>query len=142
MRLVFSERVERARLPQAGPAPSESGDRFGFFSFLTDDRPRERLLVMVSAGHDDARPEHAMKWEHVSVSHRTRCPTWGEMSWVKELFFDDEEAVMQLHPRKSQYVNYHPFCLHMWRPWPELGTILEPPTLAVGILNERAPGYR
>jgi len=54
-------------------------------------------------------------WEHVSVSTATRCPTWEEMCFVKSLFWDDEETVMQLHPPKSQWVNNHPYCLHLWR---------------------------
>jgi hypothetical protein len=69
-------------------------------------------------------------WEHVSVSTKTRCPTWKEMSWVKDLFFDDEEIVIQYHPRKADYVNVHPFCLHLWRPI--TATIPTPPPLAVG----------
>lgn len=67
-----------------------------------------------------------MGWEHVSISlikkekrnikAVERCPTWGEMCWVKTLFWGDEEAVMQLHPPKSEWVNNHPYCLHLWRP--------------------------
>jgi len=55
-------------------------------------------------------------WDHVSVSLPNRCPNWGEMCFVKDLFFDAEEEVMQLHPAKSQYKNFHPYCLHLWRP--------------------------
>ena len=36
---------------------------------------------------------------------------------MKDLFFDDEETVIQYHPKKSQYVNQHPYCLHLWRPF-------------------------
>lgn len=54
-------------------------------------------------------------WEHVSVSRRDRCPTWDEMCQVKDLFWDDEDCVVQYHPPKSSYVNLHPFCLHLWR---------------------------
>ena len=55
-------------------------------------------------------------WEHVSVSARKRCPTWEEMCFIKSLFWDDEDVVMQLHPKRSEYVNQHPFCLHLWKP--------------------------
>lgn len=59
-------------------------------------------------------------WEHVSVSYcnqkRKACPTWEEMCAIKDMFFDPEECVMQLHPPKSEYVNNHPYCLHLWRP--------------------------
>ncbi len=54
-------------------------------------------------------------WEHVSVSSLYRCPTWDEMKAVKELFWHDEETVIQFHPRKSAYVSVHPYTLHLWR---------------------------
>lgn len=59
---------------------------------------------------------NGMGWEHVSVSLRHRCPTWDEMCAVKERFFEPDECVMQLHPPRSDYVNFHPHCLHLWRP--------------------------
>jgi hypothetical protein len=55
------------------------------------------------------------RWDHVSVSLPDRCPTWEEMCFVKELFFERGEPAMQLHPAKD-YVNNHPYCLHLWRP--------------------------
>lgn len=55
-------------------------------------------------------------WDHVSVSLPDRCPSWNEMCRVKDLFFFDEECVMQLHPAKSAYVNNHPYTLHLWKP--------------------------
>lgn len=70
-------------------------------------------------------------WEHVSVSLPDRCPTWEEMCVVKSLFWDDEDCVMQLHPPRSDWVNNHPYCLHLWRPLCE--TIPRPPAMAVGL---------
>ena len=54
-------------------------------------------------------------WEHVSVSFRKRTPTWEEMCKIKDIFFNPEEVAVQYHPRSSEYVNKHPFCLHIWR---------------------------
>lgn len=54
-------------------------------------------------------------WEHVSVSLSHRTPTWEEMCFVKSLFWNEEDAVIQIHPPKSEYVNTHPFTLHLWR---------------------------
>lgn len=69
-------------------------------------------------------------WEHVSVSLKSRCPTWAEMSYIKDLFWDDEDMVLQYHPPKSAYVNCHPNCLHLWRP---IGvTIPCPPSYLIG----------
>ncbi len=52
-------------------------------------------------------------WEHVSVSRKNRCPNWPEMSFVKGLFFKEDETVMQLHVPSSEHVNDHPNCLHL-----------------------------
>ena len=54
-------------------------------------------------------------WEHVSVSRKDRCPTWDEMCQVKALFWGDQDCVVQFHPPRSEYVNNHPNCLHLWR---------------------------
>src|ERR1051325_807872 len=122
MRLTFPEIVERARIT-SGQWASARGDAFGKFILRRKD---VALLVIASAGDADIIP-----WEHVSVSTKTRCPTWEEMAWIKSLFFYDEEIVLQFHPRKSQYVNEHPYCLHLWRH--HTAVIPEPPTLAVGM---------
>jgi hypothetical protein len=55
-------------------------------------------------------------WEHVSVSLLDRCPIWNEMCIIKDLFWDENDAVFQFHPLKKLYVNMHPNCLHLWRP--------------------------
>jgi len=70
-------------------------------------------------------------WEHVSVSLRNRCPTWEEMCIVKDIFWSDDECVVQYHPPKIEYVNCHPYCLHLWK---KTGDEFEtPPKIFVGI---------
>ena len=64
-------------------------------------------------------------WDHVSVSHYDKCPTWDEMCAVKDVFFRDDECCVEYHPPKSEYVNIHPFCLHIWKP--QNGEIVMPP---------------
>ena len=56
-------------------------------------------------------------WEHVSVhtANQKRCPTWDEMCAIKDMFFEPEEECVQFHPKKSEYVNVHGYCLHLWR---------------------------
>jgi len=79
-----------------------------------------------------------MGWEHVSVHieklgrpNNQRIPTWEEMCHVKHLLWDAEDVVMQLHPRESEYVNMHPFTLHLWRPTDR--EIPTPPAITVGL---------
>ena len=56
-------------------------------------------------------------WDHVSVAPRKHSyiPSWDDMCALKELFFQDDEAVIQIHPPKDEYVNDMPNCLHLWR---------------------------
>lgn len=73
-----------------------------------------------------------MSWEHVSVSTNVRCPTWEEMCFVKSLFWDDDDCVVQFHPSRAEYINMHPHCLHMWRPCDGNMQIPKPPSILVG----------
>lgn len=95
--------LDKYRIPYMG----SMGDiHNGAFSLHLDGSNRT-FFVIASNGGD---------WDHVSVSTEYRCPRWEEMQQIKDLFFEPEEVVMQLHPAKSEYVNNHPYCLHMWRP--------------------------
>lgn len=70
-------------------------------------------------------------WEHVSVSRKDRCPTWEEMCQIKDMFWDEDDCVVQYHPPKEDWVNNHPNCLHLWRP---IGVEFpRPPSIMVGI---------
>jgi hypothetical protein len=83
------------------------------------------FMVIVSDG---------IGWEHVSVSLPNRCPTWDEMCFIKSVFWDDTDCVVQYHPPASEYVNCHPFCLHLWRP---VGMDFPmPPSIMVGPKND------
>ena len=100
--------------------------------------PGWMLALICSDGTgEDARPIDA--WEHVSVHayskfgrEKQRTPNWNEMAYVKRLCWDDEDVVIQYHPRKSEYVNNHPHVLHLWRP--RNAEIPTPPPELVGVL--------
>jgi hypothetical protein len=58
------------------------------------------------------------KWWHVSVSHRQRYPNWREIyqAWydlVPGAGSDFEGAIIL--PRKTEYVNLHPNCFHVFQ---------------------------
>jgi hypothetical protein len=72
---------------------------------------------------------HGGDWNHVSVSLADRCPSWEEMCYVKDLFFNPEDCVIQYHPPKSNYVNNNPYVLHLWQPQNE--KIPMPPVIFV-----------
>lgn len=69
-----------------------------------------------------------MGWEHVSVSCQNRCPTWEEMDSVKRMFFNPYETAVQFHVPEADHINFHQYCLHLWRPLEQV-IILPPPEL-------------
>jgi hypothetical protein len=79
--------------------------------FLESPEPGWRLMLICSDGEG---------WEHVSVhafrGRLERTPKWIEMVFVKSLCWDDDDVVIQFHPRAAEYVNDHPHTLHLWRP--------------------------
>ena len=115
--------VNRIRNGQMGS--DESYGLAGAFRLIA---PGGTLLVVVSSG--PASLDNDTGWEHVSVSAEQRCPSWDEMSWVKDIFWDKHEMAVQYHPPESQYVRCHPFCLHIWSS--TTMPIPMPPMLLVG----------
>ena len=72
-------------------------------------------------------------WEHVSIN-APMTPSWDDMCALKEMFWTDEETVVQFHPRKSEYVSNLEHCLHLWRPIEKfVGKMPVPDSILVGI---------
>jgi len=72
--------------------------------------PMGRMLDVIASD--------GMGWEHVSVAvsdDPSAIPTWEEMCYIKDAFWDDEECVVQYHPPKSRYINFHPGVLHLFK---------------------------
>ena len=113
---------ELVRITQGRGATSYLEGANGAF-LLDSPEPGWTLWVIASDGSDSRVPE-CLGWEHVSVhayrgsgrSGKFRTPNWREMCRVKDTFWDAEDVVMQLHPKRSEYVNAHPYVLHLWRP--------------------------
>lgn len=116
----INSEMEKYRL-KTGLFASEKEDLFGCFIMPYKNY---EITIFVSCGTEE------IPWEHVSVSLKNRCPNWEEMSLIKDLFWDEDECVMQLHPPKYNYINNHPYCLHLWRP--KNREIPLPPSITVG----------
>lgn len=84
---------------------------------------RERLLIVASS---------EAGWDHISVSKRTHVPNYKEMTYVKKLFFRDDETAIEFHVPGSAHVNTSQNCLHLWRP-NEGQELPMPPEWMVGI---------
>lgn len=83
---------------------------------------RDGLFVIISSGDG---------WEHVSVSRKSRIPSYEDMTRIKEIFWSDKDCVMQLFVPVRDHINCHPNCLHMWRPI-NGEEIPRPPSIMVG----------
>lgn len=118
MKSLLPERVENARITRGRYRSDSSYGANGAFEI---NGPCGAQLVIIASDGEG--------WEHVSVSIKHRCPNWTEMSFVKDLFWRPDETVIQYHPARSEYVNYHPYCLHLWKP---PFYVALPPSLLVG----------
>ena len=124
MRRILHPGLERARTHGEGLNAA----------FLIPGPCGSALSIVASDGSDWAECDlPGEPWEHVSVKardkHLWRAPNWKEMCFVKDLFWTDEEWVLQFHPAKSEHVNTHPAVLHMWRL--KTGAIPTPPKRCV-----------
>lgn len=72
-------------------------------------------------------------WEHASVApfRRSYTPTWDDMCFIKNLIWNENEAVIQIHPAEKDYVNNLANCLHLWRC--TYRPMILPPSCFVGI---------
>lgn len=123
---LSADQAARLRIP-VELATDESAGRNGMF-FIPCGREILRCMVSDGSGAEEC---GLAPWEHVSISLASRCPTWAEMCFVKDIFWADDECVVQFHPPKADYVNNHPYCLHLWRPVNT--TFPRPPSIMVGL---------
>jgi len=110
MRHEPNRRIEPYRTEHPELGTSDYGANWGFFVI-----PKPGGVLRVISSGDTTDNPYAQGWEHVSVSLATRIPTWDEMCLVKELFWRDDETVLQFHPKKAEYVNFDPHVLHLWK---------------------------
>lgn len=109
MKKTFNIRLDKYRIRHPLAPPLKGENYMGIFMIPFNFNPAHKKIKIISSGPHES-------WEHVSVSHYNRCPYWKEMCFVKNLFWDEEETVIQYHPKKSEYINIHNYVLHLWKP--------------------------
>jgi len=82
---------EKYRLKTGPMRSDESYGNNGQF-IVNNIKIKSNILCQASDGFE---------WEHVSASIINRCPTWNEMCFIKDLFWDDEDCIIQYHPPKG-----------------------------------------
>jgi len=74
-------------------------------------RSRSGLVCILSCSIE--RDQKA--WVHLSVSRKNFLPSWEDLVLVKEIFLGQDSAAIQVLPPKKEWVNIHPFCLHLYQ---------------------------
>lgn len=122
MKKTISKYLESCRVSTPRLYSNASYGRNGAFEVV--DGSGTAMLVICS---------DQLGWEHVSVTvlEQKRTPTWKEMDFIKSLFWEDTETVVQLHVPREMWINQHEYCLHLWKP---VGVEIPlPPKMFVGI---------
>lgn len=116
MREIVKSKVNKFRVRTGAAGTNDDIGNYG--AFLVQSKNHLVQLAVICADGDN---EYG--WEHVSLhaieikkgKRIERIPTWEEMCEVKDLFFEEDETVIQFHPAKEEYVNDNPYVLHLWR---------------------------
>lgn len=54
------------------------------------------------------------RWIHLSCARRNALPSWEDLKLVKRVICGPNRQAIQVIPRESEYVNFHPHCLHLF----------------------------
>jgi len=97
--------IVRGVLSRVPPAWSliKTAEDGGFFQ-------RGSVYVAVTVAYEE---DHRI-WVHVSLSCKHRIPPWDELKRVKHDFIGPDRWAYQVLPSEKQYVNIHPFVLHLF----------------------------
>lgn len=53
-------------------------------------------------------------WLHLSMAHPSRMPTYEELTYLKRHWAGDERKAIMVLPAKTEHVNIHQNCLHLF----------------------------
>lgn len=78
------------------------------------------LAVFASVDEMFDNAGESCEWVHLSISRQDRLPSWDDLKGVKKMFLGDHREAVQVLPKAEDYINLHPFCLHLWAPMMEI----------------------
>ena len=55
-------------------------------------------------------------WLHVSCAFADQLPSWTDLREVKTVFCGPKRLALSILPSEAEYVNIHPYVLHLWCP--------------------------
>ena len=54
---------------------------------------------------------------HVSVSRKSRLPSWDDLKRAKNTFMGLDVDAYHVIPKADDHVNLHNYCMHLWAEW-------------------------
>lgn len=68
-------------------------------------------LLVIGSGNTE---RDGKRWLHLSMSRRSRLPTYDDLCLVKDTFIGRDRLAVQVFARTADHVNHAKFCLHLW----------------------------
>lgn len=111
-----SKELTRGYLPKVIPdnwkiLNTFSFEYYAYYTYYTFIR-EDGLKVIFGVEWQEEDPE--TKWLHVSMSFKSKLPTYQDMKIVKDIFIGEERTAFQIFPPKTEHINLHANCLHLF----------------------------
>jgi len=120
--------IEKYRVTVGQMATPTNAGLYGRFLIPSPYQKNTELNVIATNG-EGVSPQ----WEHVSVhavrNKKTKIPSWYEMQYIKGLFWEPDDVVLQFHVGAEDHINLHKHVLHLWRAVDEVQPL--PPKILV-----------
>ena len=71
--------------------------------------PMNKIMGTEAGEYDDGK-----EWLHVSVSRKSKLPTYEELTRIKRDFIGDDKKAVFVLPEKEKHINLHNYCLHLF----------------------------
>ncbi len=99
------------------------GNREDFSTLMEEGTFNKEYVIPANGGMLHLLCSNTLGWDHIffkvvldTVLSKYRMPSSIEMERIKDLFFESDEAVIEVHPKKENYVNIDSNVLHLWKP--------------------------
>jgi hypothetical protein len=85
---------------------------------IKDNCASYRNLLSMLIVRESVHEHNGERWLHVSISHSSRMPTWGELRTVKSIWFGNNRTAYHVLPRRELYTEDKDdaYTLHIWCP--------------------------
>lgn len=74
---------------------------------------RSNNNLTLICGKEPCGPDRQLRW-HLSIAHHKRYPTWDEIRDARYELIPDDVMVAMFLPPRTEYVNVHAYCFHLF----------------------------